>query len=512
LVSNSTSRVTSELFRAGRVIDTTEPKNEFRQLLKKIGGGWMLNTAYDTAWIARLVDIDASMAENALEWLRCHQLPDGSWGTGHLRYHHDRMICTLAAMTALAKYGKPEDLQRCQRAQVALKPLANGLLADPPGATVGFEMLAPTLLNEARELHLINGSDSDLLDQLTRYRAAKLAALPGGMISRRVTVAFSVEMAGADGLRLLDVNRLQEANGSVGHSPSATAYFALHVRPHNPEAMSYLRQVVTESGGVPDVAPFDVFELAWTLKNLSLLGPLDEETLALCQPHLDFLENAWFPGVGIGFAGGYTPKDGDDTGLVFEVLSHFGRKVDLAAVLSYEEADHYRCYQSEANPSISGNIHILGALRAAGTPVDHPMVQKVIHYLRRVQTIRLFWFDKWHASPYYPTAHLVMACAGYADELVDNAVYWVLETQNQDGSWGFYMPTAEETAYCLQALMIWKRSGHAVPNEAIQRGASWLLTHKDSALPPLWIGKCLYCPVYVVRSTVLSALMLVAQG
>lgn len=472
----------------------------------------MLNTAYDTAWIARLIELDADMGENALDWLRRHQLPDGSWGTGYLRYHHDRMICTLAAMTALAKYGKPDDRQRCQRAQLALKPLANGLLADPPGATIGFEMIAPTLLNEARQLDLVDGYGNDILNQLSHYREAKLTALPGGMINRHVTVAFSVEMAGPDGLRLLDISQLQEANGSVGHSPSATAYFALHVRPNDSGALAYLRQVVTESGGVPDVAPFDVFEQSWTLWNLALLGPLDNETLALCQPHLDFLQQSWKPGVGIGHAVGYTPKDGDDTGLVYEVLTHFGRPADLESVHNYEEDDHYRCYQLEANPSISTNIHILGALRKAGLPADHPAVRKVIRYLERVQTIRLFWFDKWHASPYYPTTHLVIAVAGYADDMVDNAVYWILETQNEDGSWGYYSPTVEETAYCLQALVIWKRSGHPVPEDILQRGAAWLVAHMNDPLPPLWIGKCLYCPVYVVRSAILSALMLVAQG
>ena len=332
------------------------------------------------------------------------------------------------------------------------------------------------------------------------------------MLPLFVTVAFSVEMAGPDELRLLDTERLQEANGSVGHSPSATAYFALHVNPGDADALTYLRQVMTGSGGVPDVAPFDVFEQAWTLWNIALLGDLDDDMLALCQPHLDFLHKAWKPDTGIGHALGYTPKDGDDTGLVFEVLTHFENEAALDAVLGYEEDDHYRCYELEANPSISTNIHILGALRKAGLPVKHPAVQKVIRYLERVQTIRLFWFDKWHASPYYPTAHLVIAAAGYADELLDNAVYWIIETQNEDGSWGFYIPTAEETAYCLQALVIWKRTGHPVPAEVLERGTAWLTAHMDDPLPPLWIGKCLYCPVYVVRSAVLSALMLMAQG
>jgi len=50
------------------------------ELLKEIGPGKMMVTAYDTAWIARLVEIGEPIGELAMEWLREHQLPDGSWG------------------------------------------------------------------------------------------------------------------------------------------------------------------------------------------------------------------------------------------------------------------------------------------------------------------------------------------------------------------------------------------------------------------------------------------------
>ena len=494
------------------MIDTAFVQEKLTRLLTEIGTGWMLNTAYDTAWVARLAEHDKVLGESALEWLRAHQLPDGSWGTENPRYYHDRLICTMAAMAALAKYGTDADRHRWQRARLALRTLVNGLQADPTGATVGFEMIAPTLLSEARTLGLVEDEGREVLEKLERYRAAKIAALPSGMVNRFVTVAFSSEMVGPDGIHLLDVDNLQESNGSLGHSPSATAYFLLHVRPDDPAALAYLRQVASDDGGVPNVAPFDVFEQAWTLWNLMLLGDPDEDTRALCQPHLDFLNKAWVPGVGIGHAIGYTPKDGDDTGLVFEVLTRYGSSVDMEAVRSYEEDDHYRCFALESNSSISANIHVLGALREAGLPASHPSVRKVIGFLDRVQTIRLFWFDKWHTSPYYTTSHLVIVAAGYADDLIDNAAFWIMETQNADGSWGYYMPTGEETAYCLQALVLWKRAGHKVPDEVLQRGANWLMRHIDDPVPPLWIGKCLYAPVQVVRSAIYSALLLVAQG
>ncbi len=479
-------------------------------LKEEIGPSLITRSAYDTAWVARLGELDEPIGEEALEWLKAHQLADGSWGASEPRYYHDRLVCTLAAMTALARRKEAQDHVRLRRAQLAMETVVKGLRTAPAGETVGFEMIVPTLLAEAKTLGVIQPSSDGVLNRLVRQRAAKLAALPGGKINRFVTAAFSTEMVGPDGLQLLDVGNLQEANGSVSYNPAATAFFALHVRRLDSAALKYLSRVAI-NGAVPYVAPIEIFEHAWPLWNLALANPLDGETLALCQPHLDFLETTWKPGEGIASADGLTLLDGDDTGLTHEVLARFGRSTDLEGVLYYEEDEHFRCYALEANPSVSTNVHVLGALRQAGLGVQHPSVQKILRFLRRTQTMRSFWPDKWHTSPYYPTCHVVIVCAGYDDDLVDGAAHWILETQNTNGSWGYYMPTAEETAYCLQALAIWRRHGGQVPGDVMKRGAVWLADYIEPPYPPLWIGKCLYCPVLVVRSAILSALMLVAQ-
>jgi hypothetical protein len=122
-----------------------------------------------------------------------------------------------------------------------------------------------------------------------------------------------------------------------------------------------------------------------------------------------------------------------------------------------------------------------------------------------------FWFDKWHVSPYYPTSHAIIACAGFCNELVTDAISWIVSTQNDDGSWGYYMPTAEETAYCLQALMTWKQCGQPVPSNVLRQGVEWLSGHMTPPYPPLWIGKCLYTPVLIVRATILSTLLRVSE-
>jgi halimadienyl-diphosphate synthase len=472
----------------------------------------MMNTAYDTAWVIRLGDLDSSLSFQALDWLCEHQLPDGSWGASELAYYHDRVICTLAAVNTLARRGRRSlDRARWERGLAALENLTRGqtkqLIVPPDRTTIGFEMIVPTLLAEAGSLGLAPKYSERALGWLRDQRSKKLGLLQGRKINRFVSTAFSAEMAGPDAMGLLDVDNLQERNGSIAVSPAATAYFATYVRPGDLKAIEYLRKVVV-GGGVPNTAPLDVFERAWTLWNLALLDSLDAETFALCQPHLDFLSAVWQPERGVGHTSEVSFQEGDDTNVTYETLQHFNRSLDLATVMSYEEDRYFRCFHYEANPSISTNIHALGALRKGGLEVTHPSVQKLIRFLESVKTVETFWFDKWHASPYYASAHAIIACAGFVDELAVTAVDWILRTQSPEGSWGYYLPTAEETAYCLQALAIWQRNGHDVPKEVLRRGAVWLADHMADRYPPLWIGKCLYCPELVVRSAILSALQL----
>ena len=487
--------------------------SSFKTLLQLADNGHMPATAYDTAWIARLGDVDRVMSNHALGWITEHQLEDGSWGTPSPHYYHDRVICTLAAMTALTRRGRrASDRKQIENGLLALERISNeadgGLAGDFNGATVGFELIAPTLVSEAESLGILARQGDRILGRLNNKRAHKLEALKGARVNRHLTAAFSAEMAGVDFQSLLDVPNLQEGNGSVGNSPSASAYYALHVCPAEPTALQYLRSVIQPDGGAPNVAPFDVFERAWILWNLALNGPLSDEILVLCQPHLDFLQKNWIPGQGIGWAAGYTPKDADDSGLVWEVLSRFGRTVDLDTLFTYEEEDCFRCFAFEANRSVSTNIHVLGALRQAGFPPDHPSVQKIVRYLQQAQNPAGYWVDKWHASPYYASAHLVVTCAGYLPQLAENSVQWLLKTQDGDGAWGFYQPTAEETAYSLQALCAWDAHEEHLPGKTLKQGAIWLEDHQEPPYPALWIGKCLYLPELVVRAAIRSALLL----
>src|SRR5215207_3162159 len=486
-------------------------KDLITKLIDEIGPGHMGSTAYDTAWTARLGEVDWDLSSRSLGWLAENQLPDGSWGAKAPMYYHDRVLCTLAAMIALSYRGRRgQDKLQIEKGRLALERIVSGatqgLQADPNGATVGFEMIAPTLAAEAERLGIIKRQGERILGRLSKQRAKKLAYLKDNMISKHVTIAFSAEMAGLDGKHMLDIENLQESNGSVGLSPSATAYFATYIKKGDEASLKYLQSIAKPDGGLPNVAPFDVFEIAWSLWNLGMIPNL--EVTAKLKPHIEFLSKAWEPRRGVSFATGYSVKDSDDSVITYSTLLRFGIEKDLASVLAYEEKDHFRCFNLEVNPSVSANIHILDALRQAGMDRKYSSIQKIILFLIKSKGERTFWVDKWHASAYYPTAHAIIACAGFANELVEQSVEWILKSQNRDGSWGTYMSTAEETAYALHALWIWNSKVERIPKTVFRNGARWLQEHLDQPYPRLWIGKCLYNPSLVIRSAVISALAL----
>ncbi len=490
----------------------------FTELLKKLGEKNTISSSpYDTAWIARLKNIEPETSNLALEWICDNQLADGSWGAGFPMYYHDRVICTLSSMLALKYWGRRyEDKLRVEKGLVALDHIIEGaekgLQDDFSGATVGFEVIVPLLIAEAEQLGIIKQQKEKILGSLSHLREVKLNKLRGIKFSRKITIAHSAEMTGQDKLDLLDVDNLQETNGSVGNSPSATAHFALYVKPGDQKALDYLLPLAnSRNGGAPTLSPIEIFERVWVLWNLSLtnLYQENEEIAKLCNIHLDYLEKYWRPGDGIGFSESFTPTDADDTSVGYEILSKFGRKGDLSAVLQFEEEKWFRCFHFEANPSVDVNIHVVGALRQAGFDKTHPSVQKAMNFIHSMKQPGSYWYDKWNVSPFYTTAHLIMQCKEYDIELCREAMDWMLKQQRLDGSWGFFKTsTAEETAYCIQALAVWQNFTGEILTEKIKRAKDWLTRNCEPPYPPLWMDKSLYCPEVLVKSSILSALAL----
>jgi halimadienyl-diphosphate synthase len=361
-------------------------------------------------------------------------------------------------------------------------------------------------------LGIIKQQRDRILGKMKNLREQKLRKLAGIKINRYCTSAFSAEMAGNDSYSILDIENLQEINGSVANSPSATSYFAQRVIPGNITALNYIRETVSNrNGGAPFASPFNIFERAWVMWNLALVPSIHNDPTFKKQlfPHIEFLRTAWQPGKGVGFSNDYTPCDGDDTSVTFDALAKFGYLLDVETLLNYEDQEHFKCYDLEAHPSIGVNVHMLGALQQAGLDKSHLSIQKILKFIRQSSIGGEFWVDKWHISPYYMTCHIVIACKKLDPDICQQAINWIIRTQKNDGSWGYFgSSTAEETAYALQALKIWEQSNHSVDKNIISTAVQWLELHSHSPYPKLWISKALYCPTLVVESVILSALAL----
>lgn len=73
-------------------------------------------SAYDTAWVALVEDINGSghpQFPSSLRWIANNQLSDGSWGDSRIFSAHDRIISTLACVVALKSWSThPEKCEK----------------------------------------------------------------------------------------------------------------------------------------------------------------------------------------------------------------------------------------------------------------------------------------------------------------------------------------------------------------------------------------------------------------
>ncbi|MBN1584526.1 MAG: hypothetical protein JXA89_27720 [Anaerolineae bacterium] len=464
--------------------------------------GTMFPTVYDTAWLARIPaerDHTVPAFPKALDWVKQNQHSDGSWG-GEIEYVHDRIISTLSAILALAEW--PDEYAR-EAIERGLEYVWQRVVRlENEHETIGFEVIIPAVLERCRALGL-------KLPYLgfKRYegmREKKLAKIPPNMrYTKSSPLAFSLESMG-DVFDVQEPEFLLERNGSVAMSPSATAYL-LTKDPGNALARHYIAQVAqVYDGKAPQVFSFDTFETAWCLWNLFLAGPEIMNRDEQVGRHIEDLQATWNHGNGAGFDSGYSVLDADETAIVFRILGQAGLDPDVQYLRQFERDRYFVCYLVERDPSTSANIHVLEALKG----VDEVDTTKIVTWLRNEQRDGGYWKDKWHASPYYATGHAVIALVGTDNDLAKSAVEWILGMQRLDGGWGYYDgSTAEETAYCLQALSVYDRSVEPIDRSVLVRGRKKLLECMTE-LPALWIGKCLYTPVKVVESAICSALMM----
>jgi len=478
---------------------------EARRLLDSLGEGHISESAYDTAWVARIRNPskpDQPQFPDSYDWLLSHQHADGSWGA-HLPFAHDRLICTLAALITLSdsSYRKGESEQAARRSIVYLNRGGTSL-KDDPAETVGFELVLPELVRQAKALQIqLPYEDWAFVEGI---RADKLARIPPiALYGGTTTLTTSLEYLG-DRVALSLVGRCQASNGSFGASPAATAY--VYMRQPDGSASNFLQQALASpgDGGVAFLHPFRMYDLAWVLRALL---PFKDE-LSSYSSAVDSLFSYWTSQGMHDLKAGIVP-DCDSTAVAAEVLQATGRRVDSSILELFEADDFFYTYAFERNQSVTTNAHVLSAVRdLASSPSHRRIIVKLTHYLGRSRTDAT-WQDKWHVSPFYATAEVIRSLVGLANELVRPAIEWILASQHTGGGWGFEDGTPEETALVIEALTVAGDNDPSIRGlvrEPLERGASFLVAHLNDSPAPLWIGKALYAPHDIVRAIELGSL------
>lgn len=489
-------------------------------------------SVYETARLVTLAPWLAGHPQRVLFLLRS-QRRDGSWGGSDGYGLVPTLSATEALLASLRRWLQGEDGQVLDYADVVsaadrgLRTLFGWLRADARVVvpdTIAVEIVVPALVAQVNA-HL-DRFEQEPVTGLDIWRGSARLLLPqgvdDGLLARLghlvrqghelpTRLLHSLEAIGPAVRGALFVHPV---HGAVGCSPAATAAW-LQDRTGCHAAVDYLEAVQNRGRGpVPVVTPITVFERAWVLAALTAAG------IGVTVPHgLAGSLHAAFGECGVA-AGPGLPPDSDDTAVALYALAQLGSPRSLDYLLAYQVDAHFSCFPDERTPSISTNAHVLQAFgrylerNAPQRFRHHAAMGKLSGWLRDCQETDGSWWDKWHASPYYATASCATALHRHSGSAsaatVSRAVEWLLDSQRDDGSWGRWSGTYEETAYAVQTLLQTCVSpADGAVEQAAAHGCVFLQRSAgDPQHPPLWHGKDLYTPIRVVRAEGLAALHL----
>ncbi|GIJ27704.1 hypothetical protein Vqi01_28660 [Micromonospora qiuiae] len=491
----------------------TAAARELLALLQREPAGQVSSSVYETG---RLV-ADAPWLDGhgrRLAYLLARQGADGGWGPtgGYALVPTASAVEALLAELVRADPAGPPAPARPELAAAAARGLATlaRRLADGPSMpdTPAADLIVPTLAGRI-DAHLshLDGGYGWPLPSVDRRRVDAVTALlaTDRPVPSKLWHAYEVlGPAAAERTEIVPID------GAVGASPAATAAWLGHRRTPERPARAYLDAVVARHGGpVPCCTPITTFERSWTLATLARAG------VPVAPPPGLVAELAAALGPDGAATGPGLPTDADTTSVALYALARSGHPVDPASLLRYDLGSHFCTWQGEDGHSVTTNAHALEALgwyarhSRDGAERYAARVTGLAGWLRDAQRPDGRWADRWHASPYYATCSAALALASYApaqvaDAAIDRATDWVLATQRDDGGWGRWSTTAEETAYAVHVLLGVGRPMTTKVRESIHRALAPLCA-EHSEHPPLWHDKDLYAPVLIVRAAVLAA-------
>jgi len=480
---------------------------EAKKILNNLGQGGISPSAYDTAWVARIPNSknpNKPMFPRALDWVVNNQHPDGSWG-GKIEYYHDRIICTLSAIVVLNQYDEKKYRGEIKKGEKYINSNIKNLKKDNY-FTVSFELLFPALLKEAKKNKLNLLYNDSVVKKYLKIKDEKLKLLPEKLIYKKLTtLSHSAEFLGDD-LNKKEIIKVRNSNGSFLNSPSATAY--VYTKTGDRKSLKYTREMMKKFNNTAPVNyPIDIFEVCWVLDSIYSLG-IESLFAGEMKRKITFLKKHWSRR-GIGWSSCIPLADLDDTAITFRLFRKNGTKVSPKVFENFITDGNIKCFDGESHPSSSHIIHLYDALKECEESGFAEDLKKLcLNHIIKMRNAKGYWHDKWHISPYYTTSHAVFAF-GVENEISKKAIDWIIKTQRKDGSWGFFKKgTCEETAYCLQVLLLCYEKNKKIKKQSFKKAAGYLSDNFESYdYPEMWIEKCLYTPFNIVRSYIILSLV-----
>ena len=476
-------------------------------ILDRIGTGHISPSAYDTGFVARISDVEGIPEfPQTLDWLVATQRDDGSWGSD-VHHEYDRFINTLSASIALKE--REHSPESVAMAEAYMTEAIHRLEDAEEGVT--SDHLVAMLVEEARRVGLSLPYEHNPHRPLGPFKKLMLSMR---YIDQEHPVGHFVELLGRFPSQKRVTQSLQMPDGSIMNSTSSTAasiVFDPNVERDRAyyDKLLYLRDSLVEGGGVRHFWDLDVMETAYGLYNMMRAG----------QPHhtiskrTSLLEDSWGDN-GLSFSRHFRVTDLDDTALGHIVLNYAGREPDPRVFDAYWKRDHFVTYTVESRGRVGPNLHALEAIALSSHPDKDDLINATVRWLRGEMVDGSHFVDDWHLSPTYATSHAIFAFHLTEEALMERCVSFLLDTQCDDGSWGFIsngngLGTLEETAFALQGLLYYDRNVQRLDPEVIHRGIGYVLDNYPTAkYPEMWVSKVLYAPGNIIESLVQGVLMM----
>ncbi|XP_020592030.1 bifunctional cis-abienol synthase, chloroplastic-like, partial [Phalaenopsis equestris] len=326
---------------------------EIKEMFSSIGDGELSTSPYDTAWVARIPsknDPSKPHFPTTLEWVVKNQLEDGSWGEPIFFSLYDRLVCTLSCVITLTQWKQGHEL--IAKGLYFLQTRIKDLDGEKGVRTVGFEIIFPSMLNEAKVIGLNLPYDLPCIRHIIKLREEKMTRIPMEVLhSVPTTLLYSLEAIEADLVQWDRILKLQCRNGSISDSPSATA--AAYLNTNDEKCLEYLTYIVKKfQDCAPSLYPVDTFERCWMIDTIQRLG-IDHHFRKEIHITLEFVYRILRKD-GLAWGSDASITDIDDTCMGLRLLRLHGYPIS-SDMLEYFKDDegNFLCFMGETHKGIS---------------------------------------------------------------------------------------------------------------------------------------------------------------